>query len=214
MTSIFERMRDSIAADIHNMLDKKEEKNPIAALNQYLRQSEAETEKVRKLVERQYKLNEEFQKEYEAALEMAVKRKEQAVIALDAKEDDLYVFAKNEQREYEVRAEQLKATYENAKEQLLQLEQKYEEMKHKLKNMHMRRMELMGRENIARANYQMNKVVDGAGDKSYSKFTEMERYIEGLESKVNRVYYENTFDSKIANLERQLKDKNTVAENQ
>lgn len=214
MTNIFERMRDSINADIHHLLDKKEEKNPIAALNQYLRQSEAETEKVRKLVERQYKLNEEFQKEYEAALEMAVKRKKQAEIALEAKEDDLYVFAKNEQREYEVRAEQLKATYENAKEQLLQLEQKYEEMKHKLKNMHMRRMELMGRENIARANYQMNKVVDGAGDKSYSKFTEMERYIEGLENKVNRVYYENTFDSKIANLERQLKDKNTVAENQ
>ncbi|MFA9555967.1 PspA/IM30 family protein [Evansella sp. AB-rgal1] len=206
MTTIFTRMKDTITADIHDLLDKKEEKNPIAALNQYLRQSEQETEKVRKLVERQYQLNEEFQQEYSKALEIAAKRKRQAEIAQKANEEDMFQFALQEYEEYDARATRIKEAQNLAAEQLDQLERKYEEMKRKLKDMHYKRMELMGRENVARANYQMNKVVEQSGEKSYSRFSEMERYIEGLETKLNRAYYENTFDSKIAKLEKELKE--------
>ena len=40
MNQLFSRMKQAISADFHDLLDKKEKKNPIAMLNQYLRQCE------------------------------------------------------------------------------------------------------------------------------------------------------------------------------
>lgn len=209
MANIFTRLKDSIEADVHDMLDKKEQKDPIKALNQYLRQAEQETEKVRKLIDRQYKLKDEFTREYMKAQDLADKRLKQAEIAEKAGEEDLYDFAKRDYEEYQARAERMKASRTEASNQLEELEQKYEEMKHRLKDMHLRRMELMGRENIAHANHQMNKVLENVSEKPFSKFAEMERYIDNLEYKVNSAYFRSTFDSKIAKLEKELKEKTT-----
>ncbi|MBP1947860.1 PspA/IM30 family protein [Virgibacillus litoralis] len=207
MTNIFTRIKDSVSSDLHNIMDQKEQKNPIAALNQYLRQSEQEKEKVRKLVERQYKLKDEFTREYHKAQDLADKRLKQAGIAEKAEEAQMHEFAVREHEEYQVRADRMKASREEAVEQLETLEQKYEEMKHKLKDMHLRRMELMGRENVAHANHQINKVVEETSEKPFSRFAEMEQYIEGLENKVNTSYYRSTFDSKIDKLEKEMQEK-------
>ncbi|MCP3027428.1 PspA/IM30 family protein [Halobacillus sp. A5] len=210
MANLFTRLKDTISADFHDALDQKEKKNPIAMLNQYLRESEKETEKVRRLVERQYRLKDEFAREYQRSEEMAAKRKHQAEVAQRAGEDTMHEFAVKEQQEYEARAERLKQSRLEAVEQLGVLEQKYEEMKHKLKDMHLKRMDLMGRENIARAHYRMNQVIEDTSDKPYSRFAEMDRYIEDLEYKVNSSYYRNTFDSKVAQLEKDMKDKENI----
>ncbi|UOQ45205.1 PspA/IM30 family protein [Halobacillus salinarum] len=210
MANLFTRLKDTISADLHDALDQKEERNPIALLNQYLRESEKETEKVRRLVERQYRLKDEFSREYQKALDMAEKRKRQAEIANRAEEQSMYEFASREHEEYAARAQRLKASREDAVEQLETLERKYEEMKHKLKDMHLKRMELMGRENIARAHHRMNQVIEDSADKPYSRFSEMDRYIEDLEYKVNSAYYRSTFDSKMANLEKELEQKEEV----
>ncbi|WP_099159958.1 PspA/IM30 family protein [Virgibacillus ndiopensis] len=210
MANLFTRIKDSVSADLHNILDQKEQKNPIAALNQYLRQSEQEKEKVRKLVERQYKLKDEFTSEYHKAQDFADKRLKQAAIAEKAGEEELHKFALNEHEEYQARADRMETLREEAVKQLEGLEQKYEEMKHKLKDMHLRRMELMGRENVAHANHQINKVIEESSDKPYSRFAELENYIEGLEYKVNSSYYRSTFDSKIARLEKEMQDKEKV----
>ncbi|WP_164668179.1 PspA/IM30 family protein [Virgibacillus doumboii] len=207
MTNIFTRIKDSVSADLHHMMDQKEQRNPISALNQYLRQSEQEKDKVRRLIERQYKLRDEFTREYHKAQDMADKRLKQAGVAEKAGEEQMQEFAMKEHEEYQVRADRMKASREEAVQQLETLEQKYEEMKHKLKDMHLRRMELMGRENIAHANHQINKVVDETSEKSFSKFDEMEQYIEGLEYKVNSAFYRSTFDSKIAKLEKEMQEK-------
>src|SRR5690625_3479388 len=145
MANIFTRIKDSISADLHNLMDQKEQKNPIAALNQYLRQSEAEKEKVRKLVERQYRLKEEFSREYLKAQDLAEKRLKQASIAEKAGEVQMYEYAMKEHEDYANRAKRMKISREEAIQQLEDLEKKYEEMKYKLKDMHLRRMELMGR---------------------------------------------------------------------
>ncbi|RFA35540.1 modulator protein [Virgibacillus dokdonensis] len=210
MTNIFTRMKESVVSDLHHMMDQKEQKNPIAALNHYLRQSEQEKEKVRKLLERQYKLKDEFLKEYQLAQDLADKRLKQANIAERAGETEMYEFAFREHQEYQARAERMKASRDEAVAELDTLEQKYESMKHKLKDMHLRRMELMGRENIARANSQINRVIGETADKPFSKFADMERYIEGLEYKVNSAYYRSTFDQKIAKLEKEMNDKEEV----
>ncbi|MFK9095441.1 PspA/IM30 family protein [Bacillus salipaludis] len=207
MTNLFTRIKNTITADLHEALDQKEKQNPIALLNQYLRQCEQETEKVRKLLERQYTLKDEFTREYHQALELAEKRKYQAEVASKAGETELYQFAAAEHQQYADRVSRLSASLEQTKLQLGDLERKYEEMKHKLKDMNLRRMELMGRENVTRANLRINQVLDSNtySDKSYSKFKDIENYLDRLEHQVNSSFYRNTIDSKIAQLEKEMK---------
>ncbi|ULT57839.1 PspA/IM30 family protein [Neobacillus drentensis] len=207
MTNLFTRIKNTITADLHEALDQKENKNPIAMLNQYLRECEQETEKVRKLLERQYTLKDEFTREYHQAEELANKRKHQADIASKAGETELAHFASSEYQQYQDRSNRIKASLDQVTGQLGDLERKYEEMKHKLKDMHLRRMELMGRENVTRANLRMNQVLDAHtySDQSYSKFKEIENYLDRLEHQVNSSYYRNTIDTRIAQIEKEMK---------
>jgi lia operon protein LiaH len=211
MSNLLTRIKNVIMADLHDMLEQKERQNPIALLNEYLRQCEQEVEKVRKLVERQHSLKEELAREYYHAKELAEKRKHQAEIASQAGETELYQFVVQEQMIYEERASRLKQSLEQALHQLEELERKYETMKHKLKDMHIKRMELMGRENVARAYYRINKVLeqDQYGNKPFSRFDEIEQYLEQLEQKVSSAYYSSTIDARIAQLEKELKKQET-----
>jgi lia operon protein LiaH len=207
MTNIFTRIKDTVMADLHNALDQKEKKNPIALLNQYLRQCEQETEKVSKLVERQYMLKEEFTREHAQAVQLAEKRKYQAEVASKAGEIELYQFASAEYEQYNSRAERLGASLEQVNGQLGELERKYEEMKHKLKDMHIRRLEMMGRENVTRANLRMNQVLESntGADQASSRFQEIDNYLDRLEQQVNSSFYRSTIDAKIAQLEKDMK---------
>lgn len=210
---LFSRLKQVVEADLHDLLDQKEQKKPMAMLNHYLRQCEQEVEKVKKLVERHYTLKHQYENEYEEATRMADKRKHQAAVAKEAGAQELYEFALTEQHQYEERAERILQLKEQAEKELEQLEQKYEQMKHKLKDMHVKKLELMGRENTARAHYRMNKVLEDNKytEKAFSRFTEMERYLEELERKVKSRYFETTIDAKIAQLEKELKTKETIS---
>jgi lia operon protein LiaH len=207
MTNLFSRIKDMIAADLYDAVEQKEKQNPIALLNQYLRQSELETEKVRKLVERQYQLKEEFTRELSFAMELANKRQHQVEVAQRAGELALVNFAVAEQQQYEERAARLVNSLQTVQEQLNDLEKKYEEMKHKLKDMNIRRLELMGRENVTRANHRIDQILDSKpfSDQSFSKFQEIESYLDRLENQMNSSYYRSTIDAKIAQLEKELK---------
>lgn len=209
MENIFTRIKNSISADMHQFMDKKEEKNPIAALNNYLRQSELEKQKVKKLLERHYKLKDEFTNEYLQAAEQAEKRQKQADIAKRANEEELYHYAIKEFEEYDRRAKRMKASRENTSHQIEQLEKKYKEMSHKLKDMQLKQMELMGRENVARTNQEINRLLEGDGQHAYNRFNELESFIDRIEQRVNKAYYESTFDQRIAELEREVDFNNT-----
>jgi lia operon protein LiaH len=211
MANLLTRIKDTILADFHGVLDEKEKKNPIALLNQYLRQCEAEVEKVRKLVERQHSLKDQFAREHREAADLADKRKYQAGVAQQAGETELYEFAVQEQVSYEERATKLQEALKNTATELIGLEKKYEEMKHKLKDMHIKRMELMGRENIARANHRMNQVLDTNAytNKASRTFEDMESYLDRLEHQVNSSYHRNTIDARIAQLEKEVKNEET-----
>lgn len=206
MTNLLERMKNIVLADINNLLDKKEEKNPLALLNQYVRECEKETDKVKKLVERQYKLKEEFVKELHQAEEMAEKRKRQAEVASKAGEEELYSFAQQEQTHYEERVVRLNESLKNTEQQLHEIETKYMDMKHKLKDMKIRQMELMAKENTTKAHHTMNKVLEEkqTNPTNQARFTEMEEYIEKLEKKINTEYYKQTMDEKLAALEKDM----------
>lgn len=207
MPNILTRLKNTIMADLHEALDQKEKQNPIALLNEYLRQCEQETEKVKKLVERQYSLREEFSREYQKAVDLAEKRKHQAEIASKAGETALHEFASAEHNQYSERVQRLSQALEQTNGQLDELERKYEEMKHKLKDMHIRRLEVMGRENITRAHHRMNQVLETNtySNKAYSRFQEIDAYLDRLEQQVNNSYYSSTIDGRIAQLEKEMK---------
>jgi lia operon protein LiaH len=209
--NIFARIKQTVSADFHEFLDKKEQKNPISLLNEYLRQCEAETEKVRQLLQRQYILKDEFAREYGEALDLANKRKQQAEIAERARELELHSFASKESLQYEERSNHLNQALNQAEKQLNELERKYQDMKHKVKDMKIRRLELMGRENVARANQRINQVVDAthSSSKSVAKFEEIEQYIDRLEYDITSSYHRNTIDARIVQLEKELKNKET-----
>ncbi|MGX1195312.1 lia operon protein LiaH [Metabacillus sp. SLBN-84] len=212
MSNLFTRIKETLAADFHEILDHKEKKNPIALLNQYLRECEQETDKVRKLVERQYLLKEEFTRELKQAEELAGKRKRQADIAAQAGESELHEFAVREHEQYQERSVRITESLKEVSGQLAELERKYEEMKHKLKDMYIKRMELMGRENTARASHRMNKVLDSSSYShgAHTRFDELESYIDRLENEVNTGYYRSTIDGRIAQLEKELKKEDSA----
>jgi lia operon protein LiaH len=204
MTNLFTRIKNTITADLNEALDRKEKQNPIFLLNQYLRQCEQETEKAAKFLERQNALKDEFTKELYNAEQLVEKRKYQAEVASKAGETELYQFASEESQVYSNRAEKLKISLEQVKGQLNELERKHGEMKNKLKDMQIRRMELMGRENVTRANHRMDQVLESNSDKSFSRFQEIENYIDRIENQVNRSYNVTTIDSRIEQLEKEI----------
>lgn len=209
MGNLFTRIKDVIVADLNETRQKKEKENPIALLNEYLSQCEQETAKVGKLVERQSQLKDEFTREYSQTMELAEKRKYQAEIALKAGEEELCQCATAEHQQYLERAQRLNASLAQVSEQLQELERKYEEMKRKLKDMQHQRMELMGRENVTRANIGMNQVLESDSYSNHSnlKFKDIETYLDRLEKKVTSYFKGNTIDAQVAQLEKKMDSK-------
>ena len=209
MSNIFTRMMDSLNADVHELLDKKEQSNPIKMLNQYLRECEQQVEKVHQLVERQCRLKEELMREHAEAKRFYEKRAHQVEVASRAGEVELYDFALAEKNQYEDRVNRLETAIAEASKQLDELEFKYAKMKHKLKDMQLRRLELMGRENVARANQRIDFVLDSQKDgaaRAGARFEEMESYMNRLEKKVETDYYRQTIDARIEQLENEEKN--------
>ncbi|MEK4027125.1 PspA/IM30 family protein [Pseudobacillus sp. FSL P4-0506] len=213
MTGIFAKIKRTVEAELFDIVEKKEQKNPIAMLNQYLREAQKETEKAMKLLERQQLLKKEFEREWQDAVRMQDKRLKQAALAAEAGEKQLEEFAVREAEIYKERAARLQHSVSIADEQIIKLERQTEEMKHKLKDMNVRRLELMGRENAARAHYSMSKVLDeGSGNNHpFGRFEELEQYIDELEGKASKKYETTLMDARLAELERQFyqQEKNT-----
>lgn len=205
MANLFVRIKNAIATDIHEMLDQKEEKNPIATFNQYIRESEKEMEKIRKMMERQRKLQDQFVFEYEQAVAMRDKREKQAEVAKKAEELSLYEFAIKEKNEYAEQATRLKSALTRIEQSIEQLENKYRELKHKMKLLQFKRLELMGKENTIRMTRKMNELINENEQHSNRKIREIERYMDRLEASINHDYEALTFDEKIEKLEKDLK---------
>ncbi|MCT2538214.1 PspA/IM30 family protein [Aquibacillus koreensis] len=205
MANLFTRIKDTVVADFHGVLDQKEQKNPITHLNQYVRECENEVKKMKFLVEKQYTMKQEFTRELNQARVMLEKRTRQAKLALEANEQELHEQAMEEVKHYETRVEQLTDLNDKTVNDLETLESKYVQMRHKLKDLYVKRLELRSRENVARAHNGMNKVLQtDLVEKSVSKFAEMVSYIERLETQVKTDYRLHTLDARLAGLEKSV----------
>lgn len=205
MSNIFTRVKETIVADFHELLDQKEQKHPMTQLNQYIRNCEEEVKRLKKLIDKQYAIKQEYQNECQKAKSMIEKRKAQVVLAEDMGEAELKREAEEELQQYQTRADQLEEMLEQNSQGLDQIEAKYVQMNHKLKDLYVKRLELKGRENIARVHKGMNKVLHTElVEKSESAFQEVENYISRLEQQVTSDYRLHTLDARFAALEKKV----------
>ena len=203
MNSLWNRFKYSVQADLHSVLDKKESKNPIAMLNQYIREAEKQTDSIGKLLERQSTLKTELQKELLAAEKMADKRRHQLELAQTAGEEDLIAFAEEEIAAYDTRAAELSESVMETAYELISLERKFEEMKHKVKDMKVRQLQLMGKENVTRAHHRMDQVISPENaDSKMASVGDMKKYIENLGGKIEREYETSSMDRRLETLEK------------
>ncbi|UOQ50172.1 PspA/IM30 family protein [Gracilibacillus caseinilyticus] len=209
MANLFSRIKDSVMADLHEAMDRKEEKNPIAHVNQYIRECEQEVKKIKRLVEKQYEIKHDIAKELSQAKTMVEKRKRQIQLAEEMQEAELAKEAQVELDQFEARVVQLNEMSDKSIQDLETLESKYVQMKQKLKDLYVKRLELRSRENIARTKQGMNKVLETElVSKSVSKFAELESYIERIEQRVQTEHRLHTLDARFQELEKRATTSN------
>ncbi|WP_419095285.1 PspA/IM30 family protein [Ureibacillus endophyticus] len=199
MMGLLKRFKYTIEADLHEMFDKKERKNPIAMLNQYIREAEKQTEQTGKLLTRQAQLKEQLEKELKETTEMLEKRSNQLQLAQANGEEDLILFATQEVEAYKTRQVTLATSLEKADEEFISLERKFETMKHKIKDMKVRQLQLMGKENVTRAHHKMDNVLKSNDEMD---FNELSSYIDNLANNIEKDYERTQLEARLAQLEK------------
>lgn len=199
MTSLLKRFKYSLEADLHELFDKKERKNPLAMLNQYIREAEKQTEQTCNLLKRQSQLMEQLQSELKETNDMLDKRTNQLQLAQNSGEEDLIQFATQEVINYSTRQTTLQNSIEQSNKELIQLENKFETMKHKIKDMKVRQLQLMGKENVTRAHHKMDHVLESNNE---SNFDELSSYIDNLANKIEKDYERTQLEDRLAQLEK------------
>ena len=177
--NLLERLKYAIESDFK--VEPKPE-NPLARLNQYINEAEAQTNDTKKYLERQVSLKQHLEAQLTEAQDILAKRQTQLQLATQAGELDLITFAETEQTVYASRVQLLTQTIYNTTNELIALEQKHEQMKHKIEDMKIRQLQLMGYENNVRANYHMDAMLNPETQKHVSTVDDMRYYIDNLQS--------------------------------
>jgi len=201
MENVFNRFMYQIEADLQHFFDKKAAKNPISLLNRYIREAEAQTNNTGKLLERQAQVKVELEKQLADTNEMLEKRTRQLQLAKETEETDLIAFAQREVEAYSTRKQQLLISIDANTHDYVELERKYETMKHKIKDMKVRQLQLMSKENGTRAHYQMDKIIQH-NEHTPESINELNDYIENLASNIDHQYDVTTFEARLTQLEK------------
>ena len=203
MTTLWERFKFAVATDLDAVVSKKEEKNPLALLNRYITEAENQTTATGKWVERQSQLNGKLEKELAEASAMLEKRQNQLELAQASGESDLADFAAMEVQAYSDRVKTLQQNLDENISELTGLEHRYEEMKHKVKDMKVKQLQLMGKENATRAHHQMDKVLSPElVAERIGSFDDMASYITTLGAKVEERHERSAMERRLESLEK------------
>ncbi|WP_153733090.1 PspA/IM30 family protein [Sporosarcina obsidiansis] len=200
MNAFWHRVKYTVQEDLNGLFDKKKKENPLATLNQYFLDAQQQTVEIGKLLERQGRLKEELEQERQDAELMAMKRRRQLELAEATGEEELISFAKAEVEAYEGRVARLSASIQDATHELLSLERKFEEMKHRVKDMRVRQLQLMGKENVTRAEEKMNRFV--APEDMFSTLDHLHAYIENLGGSTPSKQSASSMEQRLESLEK------------
>lgn len=203
MTNIFKRFFTTVEAEVNFALDKKESKKPAVMLTKYLHDAEKQVAATGKLLARQAQLKTKLEQELATATAMLEKREAQLQLAEQSDEQDLIAFAAQEVSIYQNRKATLEDSITLTASQYLDMERRYEEMKHKIKDMRVRQLQLMGKENVTRANHTMNTILQGKADSALQNFESAERYIDNLAVDITAQQQQSMYEYRLAKLQQQ-----------
>ncbi len=211
MTDFFTKLKKTLEADLYEVMETKDKKHPLYKLNQYLRESENEVGQVQRLIERQYRLKDEVKREHQAAYDMAQKRKDQAEIARSTEgAQELCEYAVREQTIYEERASRLEHMLVQIELDLKQLEEKFTAMQQSLKDMHIKRLELMGQDNLSKVYGKMEELIE-KGRVPNGKRKSSNRDSDPLDMRVRANHYGMIMDTRLAAMEKDVKNRGDLS---
>lgn len=205
MTNIFKRFFTTVEAEVNFALDKKESKNPAVMLTKYLHDAEKQVTATGKLLARQAQLKTKLEQELATATAMLEKREAQLKLAEQSDEQDLIAFAAQEVSIYQNRKATLEDSITLTASQYLDMERRYEEMKHKIKDMRVRQLQLMGKENVTRANHTMNAILQSEANSAVQNFESAERYIDNLAVDITAQQQQSMYEYRLAKLQQPKK---------
>lgn len=179
--AIFKRVRDITVASIHEMLDRVED--PVAMLNQYLRDLESEISKAELAVSRQVAIEKKWKALVEEFEQRAAKRCRQAELALDHGDENIARQAIEDKQFAEVKAAEYRALYERSKEQVAVLLGQLKELKDKFYELRNKKFHLVSRANVANAVKDINQALVSIDTESAAKgFARIEEKIMTMEA--------------------------------
>ena len=170
-------------------------------LTKYLHDAEKQVTATGKLLARQAQLKTKLEQELATASAMLEKREAQLKLAEQSDEQDLIAFAAQEVSIYQNRKATLEDSITLTASQYLDMERRYEEMKHKIKDMRVRQLQLMGKENVTRANHTMNNILQSKTNSAVQNFESAERYIDNLAVDITAQQQESMYEYRLAKLQ-------------
>ncbi|MDQ0340676.1 phage shock protein A [Caldalkalibacillus uzonensis] len=180
---VFKRLRDITLATIHEGLDALE--NPVAMLNQYLRDMEAEIEKAEAAVVKQSMIEKKFIEYKNQAQHMVEKRMRQATLAVEAGEEELARRALREKKHYAEKVKQYEQMAQDARQKVLELKEQLKDLKEKYTQMRDRKYELISRAHAAKTKKQMHTALSKFDtDSALKGFKRMEERILEMETEL------------------------------
>lgn len=197
--AIFKRVRDITVASIHEMLDKVED--PIAMLNQYLRDLESEISKAELAVSRQVAVEKKWKALVEEFEQRAAKRSRQAELAVDHGDDNIARQAIEDKQFAEAKAVEYRALYESTKEQVADLLGQLKELKDKFYELRNKKFHLVSRANVAKTVKDINQALVSIDTESAAKgFARIEEKLMIMEAdsqamqRIRRVYGDTNYE--------------------
>ncbi|VDG98346.1 Uncharacterised protein [Lysinibacillus sphaericus] len=166
MNELWYKFKFAVQDDIEQITAKRNTQNAADVLNETIKEAEQQTKAVGKLLERQRLLRDEVTKELLEAEQLTDKRTEQLSLAEATGDEALINYAKDEAEAYSRRRDELSSLETDTTESMIALERRFESMKHKVKDMQVRRLKLMGEENAKRANSRMDRIFSANLDSS------------------------------------------------
>lgn len=179
--SVFKRVRDITMSNLNALLDKAED--PVKMLEQYLIDMEEEITNAETGVVKQIALVKKLEKQLNEARELAAKREEQAMQALEKGKEDLARRALEDKRNHQQKVDDLQGQCDSAHKIADSLRHQLSEMKTEYENLKAKKETLQARAEAAKAQKTINQAFRGFGNNSVRDgFDKMEDKVMELES--------------------------------
>ncbi|MCM3587542.1 PspA/IM30 family protein [Mesobacillus maritimus] len=179
---IFTRIKNIISADFNDALDRVED--PVAMLKQHLREMEEEIQRAHASLANQLYIEKKYEAILKETSDVVQKRKRQAELAVERKEDDIARLAIQDKLENEKKLNAYQEQYQAIKNQTDLLCGHIDSLREKYKEFETQKLALISRMNVAQATSDISNISASTNPEIATKgFQRVEDHMFKLEAK-------------------------------